>query len=1093
MEEEGMFSSAEESSQPSGGHPEVHGTSVDICSPVPETQDEKAVSPAGAEDTVLIRGPVTLKRGWRRKKHQVFLYSNVLLVSNSKYKKTIDVKYEIPLSSLWMADCGTETQGAGDTCAKRSFLLGWPMVNFVATFDSSVVKERWYSFLQRYINLAKEEDHTQSILIQVFTEDIKNCACSIIITVTNLDTVNDVVNVSLPMLGLTGSEKDYQLWVSSGKKEVPQPLIGHENPYAIQTSYLRAVRLPPEPGKSTFPSGLQESVLEELQSEVHGCFILKPRLQARAQRRTDWLRNLLFRWGIIRSQDDPPPEPAAAAPLSGPACAASLMALSEDDNLASPLSDMLSFIHERGPQTEGIFRKPGSVTSYRALKEKINAGDTVDWDSESALVAATVLQDFLRTIPGTVFSANLYDQWLDVLEEENEEKVPAIQRLLNQLPKANFILLRGLFASLDKIAQHSSFSPMAASDLSLCIAPRILSLWRSTSRSSELEEELRKKISLIHFLIQNYLEIFEDETTSIWRVSSLSSHNSFGESALSVSNLGESKDSLETTEHSLECQPVDMTTFKTKEGLMGDSKSMLDPHVKPTQRGHSRRKWLFWQGHYRRLDNLTQEPAQPTPQPVQLFGSLIQDVCENDNLPKTLVDMLFLIDQKGPRTEGIFRKRGNWKSCVALKEKLNSGHQVDWKRQSAFVVATTLMDFLQNIPASLFTGSLYDNWLHVLDEGDEEAKIAAIRRLLNLLPKPNVNLLRSLFGSLFKIAQHSSSFQKTSFDLSLCIAASLLWPPIPNSAERNTEWQRKVGLVQFLIEHCFRIFGKDVTSPIRENAAHQDNCQGASDPHVQPAQRRRPLRKWLFQRGPSRSWEDPPQEPALPVTQPVQLFGSLIQDVCENDNLPKPLVDMLLCIEQKGLHTEGIFKKCGNGKSCRALKDKLNSGHQVDWENESAVVVATTLKDFLQNIPASLFTGYLYDNWLHVLDEGSEKAKIVAIQRLLDELPKPNVNLLRSLFGLLDKIAQNSSSNHMTTSDLSFCIAPSLFWLPNYSNSAQRVERKKKIAVVKFLIEHFCRIFEEDVISPIRENAINQDNCQEVSDFTIWPETPQHS
>lgn len=56
------------------------------------------------------------------------------------------------------------------------------------------------------------------------------------------------------------------------------------------------------------------------------------------------------------------------------------------------------------------------------------------------------------------------------------------------------------------------------------------------------------------------------------------------------------------------------------------------------------------------------------------------------------------------------------------------------------------------------------------------------------------------------------------------------------------------------------------------------------------------------------------------------------------------LQDMFLFIEQKGPHTEGIFKKCGNGKSCRSLKDKLNSGHQVDWENECALVVATTLK-----------------------------------------------------------------------------------------------------------------------------------------------------
>lgn len=36
-------------------------------------------------------------------------------------------------------------------------------------------------------------------------------------------------------------------------------------------------------------------------------------------------------------------------------------------------------------------------------------------------------KDFLRAVPGTIFSADLYDQWLGVLEE-NEDMVAAIQR-----------------------------------------------------------------------------------------------------------------------------------------------------------------------------------------------------------------------------------------------------------------------------------------------------------------------------------------------------------------------------------------------------------------------------------------------------------------------------------------------------------------------------------------------------------------------------------------------------------------------------------------------------------------------------------------
>ncbi|XP_038445682.1 rho GTPase-activating protein 20-like [Canis lupus familiaris] len=69
--------------------------------------------------------------------------------------------------------------------------------------------------------LAKEKEQPKSILLKIFTENIKNCACSVTITVTNSDTANDTINMLLTMLGITGSEKDFQLWVSSGKEKLP--------------------------------------------------------------------------------------------------------------------------------------------------------------------------------------------------------------------------------------------------------------------------------------------------------------------------------------------------------------------------------------------------------------------------------------------------------------------------------------------------------------------------------------------------------------------------------------------------------------------------------------------------------------------------------------------------------------------------------------------------------------------------------------------------------------------------------------------------------------------------------------------------------
>ena len=53
---------------------------------------------------------------------------------------------------------------------------------------------------------------------------------------------------------------------------------------------------------------------------------------------------------------------------------------------------MLSFINQKGPLTEGNFRKSASIKSCRALKEKLNSGDKVNLDDESVLMVASILK-----------------------------------------------------------------------------------------------------------------------------------------------------------------------------------------------------------------------------------------------------------------------------------------------------------------------------------------------------------------------------------------------------------------------------------------------------------------------------------------------------------------------------------------------------------------------------------------------------------------------------------------------------------------------------------------------------------------------------
>ncbi|XP_049743002.1 rho GTPase-activating protein 20-like [Elephas maximus indicus] len=539
-----------------------------------DTHNERTTLPEGPNRTLLIHGPVEFKRGWRRQKRHLFLFSDLLLVSNSKYRKTFKIKDKIPLNTMWMTDCD-------DTNAKRSLVLGWPTVNFTATFSSSEQKEQWRSSLRRYIDLAKEKDHPKSIPLKIFTEDIENCAYRKSLTVTNSDTTNDIIDKSLPMLGITGSKSDYQLRVSSGKKEAPFPLIGHEHPYGIIMSHLQATALLPHRLRGSIsPSTLQESVLlEQPFPEMGGPFVLKPRRPLRSQEQKNagqktgekkWpMVNWAFRRNPSTCQDNvcralPSPEP-------GKLFGVSLKDVCPSDDLPTPLRDMLFFLNQKGPLTEGIFRISASVRACGALKQKLNSGEKVNWEDESVLVVASVLKDFFRNIQESVFSSGLYYQWLTVIDEGNEEeKITGIQRLLDQLPKANVVLLRYLFGALHNIEQHSASNQMTAYNLSVCIAPSIL--WSSTSCSPGLENELTKKISLVQFVIKNCLNIFGKDITSLLEESSM---------ITTMSCDCSEKASEVTTEQPLESKPIRVILIYRKRQLRDSAQAPSDVDQPP--------------------------------------------------------------------------------------------------------------------------------------------------------------------------------------------------------------------------------------------------------------------------------------------------------------------------------------------------------------------------------------------------------------------------------------------------------------------------------------------------------------------------------
>ncbi|KAM7179896.1 rho GTPase-activating protein 20 isoform 3-T3 [Macrochelys suwanniensis] len=456
---------------------------------------------------------------------------------------------------MWTSSCMEEVY-EGSTNPERSFVIGWPTTNCVANFSSPEQKEKWLSSLQSRIKEEKEKDYPKSIPLKIIAKDVGNCAYSKTLTVTNADTANDVILTALQQLGINDSEKDYQLWVNSGKEDAPYPLIGHEYPFGIKMSHIRdAVPQTQESKDCAYPLDLHVSFLmEQLPRELQCQFILKPsrlalceqlnELSQKPFKRKRSIINWAFWRGPGTQLDNIPLSPTS--PVPGKLFGLSLPAICENDNLPKPVLDMLSFLYKEGPFTRGIFRRSANAKSCRELKEKLNLGAEVHLACESIFVTASVFKDFLRNIPGSIFSSQLCDKWVSVMDQGNhEEKIKDIQRLIEQLPRANVVLLRYLFGVLHSIEKQSEDNQMTAFNLAVCIAPSML--WPPAPSSPETESEFTKKVSiLVQFLIENCCRIFGEEISTLFGDILIRCDNREDGSDLSSFHLNDSSyDSLE--------------------------------------------------------------------------------------------------------------------------------------------------------------------------------------------------------------------------------------------------------------------------------------------------------------------------------------------------------------------------------------------------------------------------------------------------------------------------------------------------------------------------------------------------------------------
>ncbi|XP_075437823.1 uncharacterized protein LOC142476218 [Ascaphus truei] len=128
-------------------------------------------------------------------------------------------------------------------------------------------------------------------------------------------------------------------------------------------------------------------------------------------------------------------------------------------------------------------------------------------------------------------------------------------------------------------------------------------------------------------------------------------------------------------------------------------------------------------------------------------------------------------------------------------------------------------------------------------------------------------------------------------------------------------------------------------------------------------------------------------------------FGVHVGDlISETSSVPVVMEMLLEYLEMYGLHTEGIYRKCGAANRMRELKQSLeNDPSSVKLDNYPIHVITGILKQWLRELPEPLMTFAQYNEFLRAVELPGRQEQLCAIYKVLGQLPQAHYNTLERL------------------------------------------------------------------------------------------------